>query len=104
MASKIVRNTDYYSNPVDDETAPSNPVLAGECHFTLANNGDVTADIDINMTDLGAMTIVAGGYTINGATSFGASAYIEGLAWPGGCGKPLYDGRCFPDSLLLLAT
>ena len=80
---RIVRNTDYYSNPVDDETAPSNPVLAGECHFTLDNDGDVTADIDINMTDLGAMTIIAGGYTVNDADSFGASAYIEGLAWPG---------------------
>jgi len=81
----IVRNTDYYANPLDDETAPAGANVAdAECRFTLTNDGDVNADIDINMTDLGTMTIIAGGYTVNGATSFGASAYISGAAWPGG--------------------
>ena len=82
---KIARNTTYYANPLGDTTAPTGGgVLDGECNFTLTNTGDVAADVTIAMTDLGTMTIVAGGYTVNGATSFGASAYISGLAFPGG--------------------
>jgi len=79
----IVRDTTYYANPLGDTTVPVG-VVDGECHFTLTNDGDVNADIDISMTDLSGMTIVAGGYTVNGATSFGASAYISGAAFPGG--------------------
>jgi hypothetical protein len=30
------------------------------------------------------MTNSGGGYASNGATSYGASAYISGAAWPGG--------------------
>ena len=83
--TKIVRNTTYYSNPLGDTTAPTGAaVVDGECRFTLTNNGDVNVDITINMTDLGTMTNGEGGYTVNGATSFGASAYVSGSAWPGG--------------------
>jgi hypothetical protein len=81
--SKIVKNTTYYANPLGDTTAPSATVVDGECRFTLTNDGDVNVDVNIAMSDLGAMTNGGGGYASNGATSFGASAYISGLAWPG---------------------
>ena len=81
--TKIVRDTTYYANPGSDTTAPSATVLATECYFTLFNDGDVAADITILMTDLNVavMTNGEGGYLVNGATSFGASAYIEGDDW-----------------------
>jgi len=79
----ILKSTTYYANPLGDTTVPVG-VVDGECLFTLTNDGDVNADVTISMTDLGLMTIVAGGYLVNGATSFGASAYISGTAFPGG--------------------
>jgi hypothetical protein len=81
----IIRpNTTYYANPLGDTTPPSGTVLDTECRFTFTNDGDVNVDVTIAMSDLGTMTNGGGGYTANGATSFGASAYISGLAWPGG--------------------
>lgn len=44
----------------------------------------MNVDVVINMEDLGTMTNGGGGYTVNGATSYGASAYCSGDAWPGG--------------------
>ena len=80
-------DTLYYSNPVGDETAPSGTVLVGECHFTFTNLSNVAIDITCNMSDFvggDASTNSDGGYTSNGATTFGASGYYEGGAWTGG--------------------
>ena len=62
-------------------------MVDGECQFTATNDGNVAIDITINFPDHtggDASTNSNSGYGTNGASSFGASSYISGLAWPGG--------------------
>lgn len=85
--SMIDKATTYYANPLGDVTAPSNPVVDGECYFTIANTSTVVTDITANLpTFVGgdAMTNTNNGYATNGANAFGASTYISGAAWPAG--------------------
>ncbi len=93
----IKRSITYYSNPLGDTTAPANPVVDAGCKFQVTNDGDVDANITINMDDFAGTVMTNGelGYTTSGATSFGASFYISGGAWPVGAGeilmKPGFD-------------
>ena len=85
----ITKSSTYYSNATGatgDVTPPNNPVVDGDCYFTIANSSTVATDITGNLpTFVGgdAMTNTNTGYTTNGANAFGASTYISGAAWPG---------------------
>jgi hypothetical protein len=84
---KIRKSTTYYANPLGDTTAPTNPVVDGDCRFTFTNDGNVPIDIVCDFADFAsgdAMTNSNGGYTSNGPNAFGASGYESGAAWPGG--------------------
>lgn len=107
--NKTTKNTTYYDNPLGQKTAPVGPNVApGECTFTLTNNGDVTVNTTISMGSFlgGAtpMTNGGGGYTVSGANSFGASAYINGDAWPGGAITLTIAGGTFYNGLAALGT
>jgi hypothetical protein len=86
----IAPNTTYYSNATGasgDVTAPENPVVDGDCYFTMANTSTVATNIVANMADFSggdAMTNINTGYANNGANTYGASTYISGAAWPAG--------------------
>ncbi len=85
----IATGTTYYSNATGgtgDVTAPSNPVVDGECYFTMTNTSTVATDIVLDMPDFvggDAMTNTNTGYLTNGANAFGASTYISGAAFDG---------------------
>ena len=86
----IATNTVYYANPAGssgDVTAPNATIVDGDCQFTATNSSTVPVNIAINMSDFSggnAMTNNGTGYSTNGATTYGASVYVSGLAWPGG--------------------
>jgi len=84
--SKIRPSTTYYSNPLGDTTAPATPVVDSACRFQFTSNGNVAIDITCNFANFAGivMTNSNGGYTVNGATAFGASGYASVAAWPGG--------------------
>jgi hypothetical protein len=85
--AKINKNTTYYANPIGATTAPSSTVVVGECSFTVTNTSNVVTDLTANFPNFtggDAMTNIDTGYANNGATSFGASSYISGAAWPAG--------------------
>jgi hypothetical protein len=82
--NKMTHNTTYWSNDVDNTTAPGEPVAAADCRFTVTNNGDITADIGISFPDFddGAATLLMPNSDTGSATAteFGAKAYREGDA------------------------
>lgn len=79
-------DTIYYSNPLGDTTTPSDPVVDGECRFTITNTSTVVTDVfvvignfsggDANMTNSDDGT--------NGATSYGAYSYCTGMTYSTG--------------------
>jgi hypothetical protein len=81
-------NTTYYSNATGasgDVTAPENPVVDGDCYFTMANTSTIPTNITANMVDFtggDASANINTGYATNGAGTYGASTYISGAAWP----------------------
>jgi hypothetical protein len=83
-----VINTNYYSNATGatgDVTAPENPVVDGDCYFTMANTSTIPTNITANMVDFtggDASANINTGYATNGAGTYGASTYISGAAWP----------------------
>lgn len=73
----------YYSNPLGDTAAPSATVLDGECFFTWSNNSSVNITVTVNW---GAFTggdadMTNSGSGSNGATSFGAYAWVSGQTY-----------------------
>jgi hypothetical protein len=88
--SLVVENTTYYSKATGatgDVTAPNNPVVDGDCYFTMANTSTIVTDITANMADFtggDASTNINTGYANSGANTYGASTYISGAAWPAG--------------------
>ena len=83
--SKIKPSTTYYANPLGDTTVPATPIVAGACRFQFTNDGNVAINITCNFVDFAGivMTNGAGGYTVSGATTFGASGYAVGVDLPG---------------------
>ena len=81
--SVIEPATTYYSNPLGDTTAPSTTVLAGECRFTITNTSSVPTYVVIDISNFAGgsdeMTNSNGG--TNGATSFGAFSWYEGMTY-----------------------
>lgn len=80
---QIQPNTSYYSNPLGDTSPPSATVLDGECYFTWSNNSSVNLTITVNW---GAFTggdadMTNGNSGSNGATSYGAYAWVSGQTY-----------------------
>jgi hypothetical protein len=92
-SGSIWPDTTYYAHGggwADDKVGPSDPsgdIIDGDCRFTFTNNGSVPIAITCDMTDfIGGSEPMGngeGGYLVNGATDFGATAYASGDAWPG---------------------
>ena len=86
-SGSIWPNTTYYANNAGDRTPPDATVADDDCYFTFTNAGAVPIAITCDMSDFSGgtnnMTNGELGYTLNGATAFGASGYASGDTWPG---------------------
>ena len=82
----IAVDTIYYSNPLGDATAPSDPVVDGECYFTATNTSTITTDLFINCGDFsgGSATMTNSNDGTNGATTFGSYSYCTGMTYSTG--------------------
>jgi len=79
----INANTNFYSNPLGETTAPSNPVEVTECLHTVTNTGNVAIDVTVkwaSMTGTGDPWTNSDAGT-NGSMTFGAKAQINGVNW-----------------------
>ena len=75
-------NTQYHSNPLGDATQPSDPVVDGECQFTISNNSTIATNIVVNFPNhAGGDASTNSDTGANGATSFGAYTYASGDNW-----------------------
>lgn len=76
-------NTTYYSNPLGDTTAPSATVDKTECRFTVTNaSSNVPLDLYITFSNFsGGDTMDNSNDGTNGATTFGAYAWYEGMTY-----------------------
>lgn len=81
----IAPDTVYYANPLGDATVPSDPVVDGECRFTLTNASTVATDVTINFPDhTGGDASTNSNTGANGATTFGAYSYCTGMTYSTG--------------------
>jgi hypothetical protein len=81
----IAVNTQYYSNPLGDTTVPSDPVVDGECRFTVTNTSSVAIDLTVNFPDHAngdASTNSNDGTNLLG--TFGAYSYCTGMTYSSG--------------------
>ena len=72
-------DTEYWSNPLGDDASPSDPVVDGECRFTITNTSTIVTDLTVEFPDFAsgdASTNSDAGS--NGATTFGAYSYFSG--------------------------
>lgn len=76
----------YWSNPLGDGTTPSDPVVDGECRFTLTNTSTISTDAFCNMGDFsgGSANMTNSNDGSNGATSYGAYSYCTGMTYSTG--------------------
>lgn len=75
----ITVDTTYYSNPLGDTTIPSDPVVDGECRFTIANTSTVTTDLTVNFPHhAGGDASQNSDNGSNGGGYFGAQSYFSG--------------------------
>ena len=81
----ILKGTTYYSNPLGDTTVPSDPVVDGECRFTITNTSSVAIDLTVNFpSHTGGDASTNGDTGSAGATSFGAYSYCTGMTYSTG--------------------
>ena len=81
----IVIATEYWSNPISDTTTPSDPVVDGECHFTITNTSSVAIDLTVNFPHFtGGDAMQNGGTGSGGVGSFGAYCYCTGMTYSTG--------------------
>ncbi len=75
----IAPDTVYYANPLGDATVPSDPVVDGECRFTITNTSSVNTTITINFPDhTGGDASTNSNLGTNDTTKFGAYSYFSG--------------------------
>jgi len=75
----ISTNTVYYSNPLGDTLIPSNPIVDGECLFTITNTASVATNITANWSDFANGDAMANSNTGNeGAATFGGYSWNSG--------------------------
>ena len=78
-------DTVYHSNPLGDETAPSDPVVDGECRFTITNTSSVAIDLTVNFPDhTGGDASTNSDLGTNDTTKFGAYSYCSGMTYSTG--------------------
>ena len=76
----IVVDTIYYSNPLGDTTVPSDdPIVDGECRFTITNTSTVAVDLTVNFPNhAGGDASTNNDDGANAAGAFGAYSYFSG--------------------------
>lgn len=78
-------DTVYYSNPLGDATVPSDPVVDGECRFTITNTSSVAIDLTVNFPDhTGGDASTNSDLGSNDTTKFGAYSYCSGMTYSTG--------------------
>jgi len=78
-------DTVYYSNPLGDCTIPSDPVVDGECRFTITNTSTVITDLTVNFPDhAGGDASTNSNLGTNDTTKFGAYTYCTGMTYSTG--------------------
>ena len=78
----MVIDTIYYSNPLGDCTSPSDPVVDGECRFTITNTSTVITDLTVNFPDHASGDASTNSdLGTNDTTSFGAYVYCTGMTY-----------------------
>jgi len=81
----MVVDTVYYSNPLGDCTSPSDPVVDGECRFTITNTSTVITDLTVNFPDhAGGDASTNSDLGTNDTTKFGAYVYCTGMTYSTG--------------------
>lgn len=83
--SVIATSTEYWSNPLGDTDSPSDPVVDGECRFTITNTSTVITDLTVNFihfSDGDAMQ--NSGTGSGGVGTFGAYSYCTGMTYSTG--------------------
>ena len=83
-SGNLAVDTIYYSNPVGETTAPSATVTAGECYFNVSNGATATpCDLTVTMGSFtgGDTTMTNSGTGANGATTYGAYCYYDGMTF-----------------------
>lgn len=74
----VAPDTVYYANPLGDATVPSDPVVDGECRFTITNTSSVATDVTVNFPNhSGGDASTNSNNGANGATTFGAYSYFS---------------------------
>lgn len=83
--SKILTSTEYWTNPLGDTTTPSDPVVDGECRFTITNTSNVLTDLTVNFIDFtGGDAMTNSGTGSGGSGTFGAYSYCTGMTYSTG--------------------
>lgn len=81
----IAVDTVYYSNPLGDCTIPSDPVVDGECRFTVTNTSTVPTDLTVNFPDhTGGDASTNSDLGTNDVGKFGAYSYCTGMTYSTG--------------------
>lgn len=74
----IAVDTIYYSNPLGDTTIPSDPIVDGECRFTVTNTSGIATNIVVNFPNhSGGDASTNSDLGTNDTTKFGAYAYTS---------------------------
>lgn len=77
--------TEYWSNPLGDTTTPSDPVVDGECRFTITNTSTVITDLTVNFIHFtGGDAMQNSGTGDGGVGTFGAYSYCTGMTYSTG--------------------
>lgn len=81
----IAVDTVYHSNPLGDCTTPSDPVVDGECRFTITNTSTVPTDLTVDFPDhTGGDASTNSNLGTNDTTKFGAYSYCTGMTYSTG--------------------
>ena len=81
----VIVDTVYYSNPLGDCTIPSDPVVDGECRFTVTNTSTIPSDLTVNFPDhTGGDASTNSELGTNDTTKFGAYSYCSGMTYSTG--------------------
>lgn len=81
----MVVDTVYYSNPLGDCTIPSDPVVDGECRFTITNTSSIITDLTVNFPNhAGGDASTNSDLGTNDTTKFGAYSYCTGMTYSTG--------------------
>ena len=84
-SARIAKNTTYYTNPLGATTVPSDPVVDGECRFTITNTSTVAIDLTVNFPHFISGDAMQNGDTGSaGVGTFGAYSYCTGMTYSTG--------------------